>query len=153
MYSDKLNLGENTLNKINMHRIRINKKKGIVFWITGLSGSGKTRVGKKIKKNIIKNYGPTILFSGDDIRNIFNFKKYSFKDRFKIVSGYSRLCNNLSNQGINVIFCVVGLMHEIQKWNRKNITNYVEIYIKSPIHKVKKLSKKKHCCLQTSWIC
>ena len=126
-----------------MPTLKLNKKKGIVFWITGLSGSGKTKIGQKIKNDIIKNYGPTILFSGDDIRNIFNFKKYSFKDRFKIVSGYSRLCNNLSNQGINVIFCVVGLMHEIQKWNRKNITNYVEIYIKSPIHKVKKLSKKK----------
>ena len=102
-----------------MKTIKINKKKGIVFWITGLSGSGKTRLGGKIKKNIVKTYGPTILFSGDDIRNIFNFKKYSFEDRFKIVSGYSRLCNNLSNQGINVIFCVVGLMHEIQKWNKR----------------------------------
>ena len=33
-----------------MKTIKINKKKGIVFWITGLSGSGKTRLGGKIKK-------------------------------------------------------------------------------------------------------
>ena len=43
---------------------------------------------KRNKKNIIKNYGPTILFSGDDIRNIFDLKKYSFKDRLKIVKQY-----------------------------------------------------------------
>tara|TARA_B100000686_G_C16748602_1_gene951050 strand:+ start:74 stop:628 length:555 start_codon:yes stop_codon:yes gene_type:complete len=126
-----------------MKNLKINNRKGIVFWITGLSGSGKTRLGHKIKKSIIKNYGPTILFSGDDIRNIFEFKKYSLKDRLKIVTGYSRLCYNLSNQGINIIFCVVGLMHSIHKWNRKNIKNYIEIYIKSPLNKVKKLSKKK----------
>ena len=66
-----------------MRIVKLNKKKGIVFWITGLPGSGKTKIGRKIKNDIIKKYGPTILFSGDDIRNIFDLKKYSFKERFK----------------------------------------------------------------------
>ena len=126
-----------------MRTVKINKNKGVVFWITGLSGSGKTRLGYKIKKDITKKYGPTILLSGDDIRNFFEFKKYSYEDRLKVVSGYSRLCNQFSKQGINVIFCVVGLMHVIHEWNRKNIKNYIEIYIKSTINKVKKLSKKR----------
>ena len=126
-----------------MKIIKLNKKKGIVFWITGLSGSGKTQIGRKIKNDIIKKYGPTILFSGDDIRNIFDLKKYSFKDRLKIVKQYGALCKNLSNQNINVIFCVVGLMKEVRSWNRKNIQNYLEIFIKSPLNTVKKLRKKK----------
>ena len=63
-----------------MRKFKKVKNKGIVFWITGLSDSGKTQIGKKVKKDIIKNYGPTILFSGDDIRNIFDLKKYTFKD-------------------------------------------------------------------------
>ena len=50
--------------------MRLKKNKGIVFWITGLSGSGKTTIGKKIKTKIIKSYGPTIVFNGDDIRKI-----------------------------------------------------------------------------------
>ena len=33
--------------------MKINKKKGILFWITGLSGSGKTTLGKKIFKQIV----------------------------------------------------------------------------------------------------
>ena len=32
-----------------------NKNKGILFWITGLSGSGKTAIAKKIKKEISFN--------------------------------------------------------------------------------------------------
>ena len=133
-----------------MQKFKRKKNNGIVFWITGLSGSGKTRIGKEIKKNIIKNYGPTILFSGDDIRNIFDLKKYSFKDRLKIVKQYGVLCKNLSNQNINVIFCVVGLMKEVRSWNRKNIQNYLEIFIKSPFNTVHKLSKKK--IYQTKYI-
>ena len=126
-----------------MQRFKRKKNKGIVFWITGLSGSGKTEIGKRIKKDIIKNYGPTILFSGDDIRDIFDFRKYTFNDRLKIVNSYSRLSKNISNQNINVIFCVVGLMKRVRTWNKKNIQNYLEIFIKSPINTVRKLSKKK----------
>tara|TARA_Y100001958_G_C21094401_1_gene446479 strand:+ start:198 stop:734 length:537 start_codon:yes stop_codon:yes gene_type:complete len=126
-----------------MQTFRYNKNKGIVFWITGISGSGKTRIGKEIKKEIIKKYGPTILFSGDDIRKVFNIKKYSFKDRLRIVKYYCKLCKNVSNQKINIIFCVVGLVHEIHNWNKKNLNNYLEIFIKAPLNKVKKLSNKK----------
>ena len=38
-----------------MRKFKKVKNKGIVFWITGLSGSGKTQIGKKVKKDIIKN--------------------------------------------------------------------------------------------------
>ena len=132
-----------------MRQFRKIKNKGIVFWITGLSGSGKTQIGKKIKKHIIKNYGPTILFSGDDIRNIFNLKKYTFDARMNVVLQYGKLCKNLVNQNINVIFCVVGLMNKVRDWNKNNIPNYLEIYIKSDINIVRKKSnkliyKKKH---------
>ena len=126
-----------------MRKFKKVKNKGIVFWITGLSGSGKTQIGKKVKKGIIKNYGPTILFSGDDIRNIFDLKKYTFKERLKIVNQYGKLCKNLSNQNINVLFCVVGLMKKVRIWNKNNIKNYLEIFIKSPFNTVRKLSKKK----------
>ena len=60
---------------------KINKNKGILFWVTGLSGSGKTTISKKIKKDISKNYGPTIVVSGDDLRQIFNLKGYSYSER------------------------------------------------------------------------
>ena len=34
-------------------------------------------------------------------------------------------------------------MKKVRNWNRKNIQNYLEIFIKSPLNTVKKLSKKK----------
>ena len=33
-------------------------------------------------------------------------------------------------------------MHAIYKWNKKNIENYIEIFIKASINKVKKFSNK-----------
>ena len=60
------------------------KNKGILFWITGLSGSGKTTIAKKIKKDIIQLYGPTLLVSGDNLRKIFNFNKYTYNERLSL---------------------------------------------------------------------
>ena len=37
------------------------KSKGILFWITGLPGSGKTTIAKKIYKQIVQKYGLTLL--------------------------------------------------------------------------------------------
>ena len=53
-----------------MKKKRRDPRKGILFWVTGLSGSGKTTISKKIVKDIEKLYGPTLLISGDDIRKI-----------------------------------------------------------------------------------
>ncbi len=119
------------------------KNNSILFWITGFSGSGKTKLARKIRKDIIKNYGPTILFSGDDIRKIFDLKGYSYHERYKTVIKYCKLSKFILSQKINVIFAVVGLMSGVRKWNRENIKNYLEIYIKSDIKKIKKIGLKK----------
>ena len=116
---------------------------GKLFWITGLSGSGKTQISKKIYSQIKKEYGPTILFSGDDIRKIFNLKGYTYKDRNETVMKYCKLSRSITSQNINVIFAVVGLIHNIRVWNRKNIKNYIEIYIKSDLKNIIKKRKKK----------
>ena len=87
-------------------RIRINKKKGILFWITGLSGSGKTTIGKAIHKDIQKLYGPTIMISGDNIRKIFFLKGHTKIERLKILKSYCQFAKYITNQNINLIFAV-----------------------------------------------
>tara|TARA_Y100001970_G_scaffold294058_1_gene446348 strand:- start:2485 stop:3024 length:540 start_codon:yes stop_codon:yes gene_type:complete len=118
-------------------------KKGILFWITGLSGSGKTTLAKKIFPIIKKKYGPTIHLDGDMCRKIMNLKGFSFKERLSNAMIYSKISKVLTNQNVNVIFSLVGLMHKPRDWNKKNIPNYIEIYIKSEIKKIILRKKKK----------
>tara|TARA_B100000745_G_scaffold44844_1_gene27082 strand:+ start:159 stop:689 length:531 start_codon:yes stop_codon:yes gene_type:complete len=119
-----------------------NKDKGILFWITGLSGSGKTAIAKKIKKRIFQLYGPTIELSGDNFRKIFGLNKYTKKARIENLQKYLHFCKLITNQKINLIFNLIGMYNRARNWNRKNIDNYVEIYIKANIHKIIKLKKK-----------
>lgn len=122
--------------------MKLKKNKGILFWITGLSGSGKTTIANKIERNILHKYGPTICLSGDDVRKIFNYKKFSRKNRLSYALSYSQLCKKITNKNINVIFSTVSLFHKVRKFNRLNINNYLEIYIRSDINKVIKQKKK-----------
>ena len=128
---------------------KIKKNKGILFWITGLTGSGKTEISKLIKEFISHKFGKTLIINGDDIRDIFDIKKYDRKDRLKLGKKYTLLAKHITDQNINVIFAVAGLFDDLRKYNRKIINNYVEIYIKSDLarilsHKKKSLYKKKN---------
>jgi len=122
--------------------MKFNKNKGIVFWITGLSGSGKTTIAEKIRNNISNKYGPTVIMSGDNLRKIFNFKKFTRKDRLVYALSYSKFCKRITDNKVNIILSTVSMFHKVRKWNRTNISNYVEIYIQSDINTVIKQKKK-----------
>ena len=117
-----------------------NKKKGILFWLTGLPGSGKSSVIKKIYNPISKKYGKSLLINGDDIRKIFALTGYEFHDRKRIGLQYSKLFQKITSQNINVLFAGGVLIDDVRKQNRKQIENYVEIYLKSNQKKI--ISKK-----------
>ena len=119
-----------------LKKIKKNNQHGILFWITGLSGSGKTRIAKKIAPEIRRKYGNTLVLSGDDIRNIFNLKGYSFEERKKTVMKYCKLTKKITSQKVNVILAVIGMVDDLRDWNMKNQKNYVEIYIKSDVKKI-----------------
>ncbi len=121
---------------------KLKKNMGILFWITGLSGSGKTTIAQKIESNISNKYGPTVTVSGNDLRRIFNFKKFSRKDRLAYALSYCKFCKCITDKKINTILSTVSLFHKVRKWNRSNIHNYIEIYIESNIHKIIKQKKK-----------
>ena len=121
---------------------KLKRNKGILFWITGLSGSGKTAIAEKIKNNISNKYGPTVIVSGDDLRKIFNYRKFSRKDRLTYALNYGKFCKCITDNKINIILSTVSMFHKVRKWNRTNISNYVEIYIQSDINKIIKQKNK-----------
>ena len=127
-----------------MKKIPSKKKNGYLIWLTGVSGSGKSTIGKKILKKIEKEIGPTLLINGDDIRKVFKLKSFDYKNREEIAHKYSELSSFITGQGINVIFATVSMFHSVRNQNRKKIKQkYFEIFIKSPIDKIIKNRKKK----------
>ena len=106
------------------------KRSGIVFWITGFPGSGKTSISERIYSSIQKDYGPTLRLSGDEARKLLKVNGYSRQQRFKIGLKYHEFCKKISNSGVNVLFDVACLIEKIRKKNRKYLKNYLVTLIK-----------------------
>tara|TARA_A100001388_G_C28458591_1_gene352148 strand:+ start:36 stop:578 length:543 start_codon:yes stop_codon:yes gene_type:complete len=118
--------------------------KGDIYWITGLAGAGKSSIGK-LFFNKIKTVEPnTIFLDGDELRSIFNVKNsFSIDSRISLSYSYSKICNFLANQNLNVVIATISMFEEIRTWNKKNIHNYNEIYIKVPMNILLKRDQKK----------
>lgn len=104
---------------------------GTVYWITGLSGAGKTTIGKIVYEKLKAEQPNTVFLDGDTLRQVFGGDLgYGREDRRKCAMRYSRLCAMLAEQDINVICCTISMFHSIREWNRTHIHDYREIYVK-----------------------
>ncbi len=116
---------------------------GTVFWITGLSGAGKTTVGK-IVYNRLKTIKDNVVFlDGDALRNtIAEDLGYTQEDRHESARRNTRLCKLLADQDIDVICCTICMFEDIRRWSREHNEKYVEAYLKVPMDVLKDRNQK-----------
>lgn len=114
-----------------------------VYWITGLSGAGKTSVGKLLYEKMKQKYPNIVFLDGDVLREVFgNDLGYTREERIKCAMRYARLCRMLQEQGMNVICCTISMFDEICSWNREHIANYREIYVKVSMEELVRRNQK-----------
>ena len=113
------------------------------YWVTGLSATGKTTLSSLLVAHL-RDQGKTVIhLDGDELRQVLADEVYAREDRIALAMRYARLCKLLSEQGLDVVIAVIGLFKEVHKWNRENITNYIEIFIDTPLSELKKRDPKK----------
>jgi adenylylsulfate kinase len=106
----------------------------MVTWIIGLSRAGKTTLSKLLYDKLKSQNSNLVLIDGDIIRNLFgNDVDHSIEGRRKNAERISYLSKFLSDQNIHVIAAVLSIFPEWQSWNRENIKNYQEVYLKASI--------------------
>jgi adenylylsulfate kinase-like enzyme/phosphohistidine swiveling domain-containing protein len=116
---------------------------GLVFWITGLSGAGKTSVGRELWNRLRAAGRPVTFLDGDALRAVIaEDLGHSTADRRRSAMRNARLCRLLAAQGADVVCATISLFHEVQRWNRKNIPGYREIYLRVPIDELKRRDSK-----------
>ena len=120
-----------------------NMRHGRVYWITGLSGSGKTTVGVALYYQLKKNYENVIILDGDILKLFVGDKVgYSNEERLQRAKKYSTLCKMLADQGMYVIICTIAMFDEVRLWNRRNIHGYVEVFLDVSLEVLQKRNKK-----------
>src|SRR3984957_6949067 len=116
---------------------------GRVFWITGLSGAGKTTVGSELWRRLRAAGRSALFLDGDALREVISEDLgHRAPGRRKSAMRNARLCKLLSSQGEDVVCPTISMFHDVQQWNRDNIPGYREIYLQVPLDELQRRDAK-----------
>lgn len=103
-----------------------------VYWLTGLSGAGKTTIGRLWCEKLKAAGESAVLLDGDDLRGaIAEDLGFTEADRRKSAMRNAKLCALLAKQGITIVCCTISMFDSVRAWNRENIPGYFEVYVKA----------------------
>ena len=115
-----------------------------VYWLTGLSGAGKTTIGTILYQKLREQKSNVVFLDGDQLRQVSGDNLgYTPEERRKSAMRNARLCKLLSDQGIDVVCCTISMFDSVRAWNRENISGYLEVYIKASMETLHKRDQKR----------
>ena len=102
-----------------------------LFWITGLSGAGKTTIARALVGAMRDRQEPVVLLDGDELREAFSMTDcHEPADRLRLATCYARLAKLVTSQGINVVCATISPFPEVRQWLREHVPGYVEVFVR-----------------------
>jgi len=103
-------------------------------WLTGLSGSGKTTIARSLQVQLQELGLPIELLDGDEVRRQLSpdlgFTKNDREMHARRVVYLSKL---LAKNGIVSLVSLIAPYRSFRENARKEIVDYVEVYVKTPL--------------------
>jgi adenylylsulfate kinase len=107
---------------------------GCTLWFTGLSGAGKSTLADAVEQRL-KELGRNVeILDGDVVRtHLSKGLGFSREDRDTNIKRIAFVCSLLTRNGVICISAAIAPYCEAREWARREIGNFVEVYVKCPI--------------------
>src|SRR5436309_12366280 len=107
---------------------------GCTIWFTGLSGAGKSTLAEILARRLKELNRNVEVLDGDIVRtHLSKGLGFSREDRDTNIKRISFVCGLLTRNGVVCISAAIAPYAEARDWARKEIGNFVEVYLKCPI--------------------
>lgn len=107
---------------------------GFTLWFTGLSGAGKSTLSEVIERRLRERGRNVEVLDGDIVRtHLSKGLGFSREDRDTNIKRIAFVCSLLTRNGVACISAAISPYHDTRDWARKEIGNFVEVYVKCPI--------------------
>jgi len=106
----------------------------MVLWLMGISGAGKTTIGRRLKEHFDKRGIKNYMLDGDEVRDLFDRDLgYSDRDREANIKRIILGAYLLDKNDIVGIICNISPLEHLRALARKKIAGYNEIYLKKDL--------------------
>jgi adenylylsulfate kinase len=107
---------------------------GFTIWFTGLSGAGKSTLSEIVEQRLKARGRSVEILDGDIVRtHLSKGLGFSREDRDTNIKRIAFVCGLLTRNGVVSISAAISPYREAREWARKEIEDFVEVYLKCPI--------------------
>ena len=107
---------------------------GVIIWLTGLSGAGKTTIANRLRDIIAERNVNVEVLDGDVIRtNLSQGLGFSKSDRDINIRRVGYVANLLSRNGVIVIVAAISPYRDVRDEVKASSHNFIEVYVNAPI--------------------
>lgn len=117
------------------------KQRGVVIWLTGLSGSGKSTIAIGLEQLLHRSGVFTEILDGDNVRNGLNKNLgFSVEDRTENIRRIAELAKLFADAGVVTICSFVSPTTAIRQQAKEIIgkDDFVEVFVNTPLEECEK---------------
>lgn len=112
------------------------RKKGRVFWITGLSGAGKTTLAARLYAKLQEHHQASCLLDGDTVRaGLCRDLGFTAEDRTENIRRVAEMSKLIAASNITVLAALISPRTKDRTLAREIIgpENFVEVFVDTPL--------------------
>ena len=105
--------------------------RGFVVWLTGLPGSGKTTIARRLAEELRRRGRNVERLDGDEVRKWLSPKEgFSREDRELHLRRVAYVCKLLARNGVAVIASFVSPYRSVRDLAKRTVGDFVEVYVR-----------------------
>lgn len=106
---------------------------GVVIWLTGLSGAGKSTIADRVVADLTRRSIPVESLDGDVIRQMFPSTGFTREARNEHVRRIGYVAALLARHGVAVVVSLISPYRESRDFARGLAPAFLEVYVSTPI--------------------
>jgi adenylylsulfate kinase len=110
------------------------RNSGRVFWMTGLSGAGKSTVCRETAWAVLRMGIRVEILDGDELRSgLCSDLSFNLRDRAENIRRIAHLAAFFERRGFVVLVATISPLQHLRDLARSIVSNYVEVFVDAPI--------------------